>query len=88
MWNIVGVKVQRPVKIHLKTTAKDHLSLCGKWPDKNWVLLVALDQQSSGTVCQTCIWVAKLDGQFRQLMTASGFKLTDLPIHPMLPVSS
>ena len=54
------------MKIHLKAAVKIHLSLCGRWPDKNWVLLELLDHQAAGTVCQTCILASKLDGKFEQ----------------------
>jgi hypothetical protein len=45
-------------KIHLKRNSTDQLTLCRIWPERDFVLIVALSDQSSGTVCKTCIGVA------------------------------
>lgn len=50
----------RGMKIHLKKTAKDHLALCGKWPEKNWVLASAAAQQGSKPICKICAEVARV----------------------------
>jgi hypothetical protein len=45
-------------KIHLKRNSTDRLTLCRIWPERDFVLIVALSHQSSGTVCKTCIGIA------------------------------
>jgi hypothetical protein len=45
-------------KIHLKRNSTDRLALCGIWPDHDFVLIGALPNQSSRTVCKTCIGIA------------------------------
>jgi hypothetical protein len=45
-------------KIHLKRNSTDRLTLCRIWPEHDSVLIVALSDQSSGTVCKTCVGIA------------------------------
>jgi hypothetical protein len=45
-------------KIHLKRNSTDRLVLCGIWPDHDFVLIGALPNQSSRTVCKTCVGIA------------------------------
>jgi hypothetical protein len=43
------------LKIHLKETALDRLSLCRVWPATNWILREATQWQADGTICKTCV---------------------------------
>jgi hypothetical protein len=45
------------VKIHLKRSATDHLTLCKKWLADNWVL-EEVAQQAASTICKICDIVA------------------------------
>jgi hypothetical protein len=54
-----GLSEAGSTKIHLKHTAADHLSLCRKWPDKNWVLSSSASAQKAGSICKLCAQVAQ-----------------------------
>jgi hypothetical protein len=46
------------MKTHLKRLAKDHLTLCRIWCEKDWVLKDEASQQAASTVCKICLAVA------------------------------
>ena len=50
------------MKVHLKNAVTDHLSLCRKWPEKNWVLRTSVHTQNAGSICKIC---AQIDQPFK-----------------------
>lgn len=42
------------MKIHLKRTEADRLSVCGIFAKGNWVLRESADKQAEGAVCKNC----------------------------------
>ena len=46
------------MKIHLKNSRSDHLTLCKIWVKENWVLKEFAQQQSAGALCKTCRLIA------------------------------
>jgi hypothetical protein len=43
-----------PLKIHLKRTETDHLTVCGIFAEANWVLIEAAVQLDEGAICKLC----------------------------------
>jgi hypothetical protein len=47
------------MKIHVKRTEANRLSLCGVFAKENWVLWESADKQAEGAVCKICKGMAE-----------------------------
>jgi len=46
------------MKVHLKLAARNHLALCGVWPEKNWRTIDAILHAEGNSTCQLCLKAA------------------------------
>ena len=59
------------VKMHLKRTATDRLSLCKIWPAERWVLKELVHLQDPNTTCKVCGIIAARPEEQEKNRTAS-----------------
>jgi hypothetical protein len=69
--SISSIRTKGYLKIHLKRTTTDRLSLCNIWPGERWVLKKLAHLQDPNTTCKVCGIIAARPEDQEKNQTAS-----------------